>query len=172
MIFYTCIGFDVRVWPRDIYFSCETGYWDQNNSAIRRISEKIGLKENLYQLFEIKNLEYFEKIKRLAIGIEDCTLVSFSIPIQVAEINHKRYGYPEGMDINDPDMKTCGVDIADINGFFTLLARDEMTPYRSENFLIDEKNYDVILNAAILANFLDNGHTPCCPVKLASLRWR
>jgi len=40
MISYNCIGFDIRVWPRDIYFSCEMGYWDQNNSAIRKISEK------------------------------------------------------------------------------------------------------------------------------------
>gem|GEM_PF-5583469 len=171
MISYKCIGFDVRVWPRDIHFSCEMGYWDQNESAIRKISQKIELTENLYQLFEIKNLDYFDKTKKLALEIEDCTLVSFFIPTQVAELNHKRYGYPIGMEINDPEMKTCGVDIADINGFFTLLSGDEMASYRSENFLINEKNYGAILNAVTLANFLDSGHIPCCPVKLTSLRW-
>jgi len=107
----------------------------------------------------------------MALEIEGCTLVSFFIPSQVAELNHKRYGYPAGIEINDPDMKTCGVDIADINGFFTLLTGDEMAPYRGKNFLIDEKNYDAILNAVMLANFLDSGHIPACAVKLASLRW-
>jgi len=171
MISYKCIGFDVRVWPCDGQFSCETGLWDINEPTIDAISKKIELKENIYQLFEIKDAKYFKQVKKLAFDISDCTLVTFFIPTQVAELNHKRYGYPIGMEINDPDMKTCGADIADINGFFTLLTGDEMASYRSENFLINEKNYDAILNAVTLANFLDSGHVPCCPVKLASLRW-
>jgi len=171
MISYICIGFDIRVWPCDIHFSCETGYWDLNEFATEMISKKIELEENIYQLFEIKNIEYFEEVKKMALEIEDCTLVSFFIPNQVAKFNHKRHGYPAGIEFNDPDMKTCGVDIADINGFFTVLTGDEMAPYRSENFLINEENYDAILNATLLSNFLDRGHTPCCPVKLASLRW-
>jgi len=171
MISYKCIGFDIRVWPCDDQFSCETGLWDTNESAIRKISEKIEIKENIYQLFEIEDMKYFNQVKKLALDINDCTLVTFSIPDNIAKFNSEKHRFPTGMEMNDNDMKVCGVDIADINGFFSILNMKELASYRGENFLINEKDYVVIFNAVGLANFLNNGHSPCCPVKLASLRW-
>lgn len=167
---YSCVGFDVRVWPCDGRLSCGESEWSKEEDCYDHLREKFALKENLYQLLEIDNQNLLNEIVSHLKGVKECKLISLSIPRGIAQINSDRYGYPIGYALSLKDFDVCGVDVGDINGFFSALSHPWLVNYRGTSNLIEESNVKSILDIVQLAGFLDKGHAPYSAVKIMSMR--
>lgn len=169
---YTCIGFDIRVWPCDGIPSVGLSDWSQNDAMHAALTREFGLQENLYQLLDIKDQESLEAVMQAIRANDACNLIAVQIPQPVALWQHQRFGHPLG---SDPELSlegfhTMGVDVADINGFFSVLSSDPISKYRKSTDLIEERHLDELLQVVQLAGFADRGHAPYCAVKISALK--
>lgn len=168
---YTCIGFDVRVWPCDGTLSVGLSDWSQHDVMHAAIAAQFGLQENLYQLLHIKDQETLDAVTAAIRANEACNLVAVQIPEPVAAWQGQRFGHPAGNPtLSLAGFQCIGIDVADINGFFSVLSLDPIAKFRKSIDLIDERHLDEILQAVQLAGFAERGHAPCCAVRISALK--
>ncbi|MDP4078910.1 hypothetical protein [Acidovorax sp. A1169] len=168
---YTCIGFDIRVWPCDGIPSVGLSGWSQHDAMHATITREFGLQENLYQLLDIKDQETLDAVTLAIQANGACNLIAIQIPQPVATWQNERFGHPLGNPaLSLAGFQCMGIDVADINGFFSILSFEPISKFRKSTDLIDERNLDEVLHVVQLAGFADRGHAPYCAVKISALK--
>lgn len=167
---YACIGFDVRVWPCDGVLGVGESEWSRHESAYKKLTTKFNLTENFYGILEIRNTELLVEICDYLKLFDDCTLVALGLPCGVAEVGFDIYGAPRGYDVDLSCFRSCGVDISDINGFFSVLSHPEIEKRRGGKMLIPDDDIEELLVMIQLASVLDRGHLPYIATKLWSIK--
>ncbi|CAN7477928.1 hypothetical protein LJR118_003280 [Acidovorax sp. LjRoot118] len=168
---YTCIGFDIRVWPCDGIPSVGLSGWSQHDAMHAAIATELGLQENLYQLLHIEDQKTLESVAHAIRANGACNLIAIQVPEPVAAWQHQRFGHPLGNPaLSLAGFHCMGVDVADINGFFSILSFEPISKYRQSTDLIDEGHLDEIFQTVQLAGFADPEHAPYCAVKISALK--
>ncbi|MBB6563682.1 hypothetical protein HNP48_006406 [Acidovorax soli] len=168
---YTCIGFDIRVWPCDGTPRVGLSDWSQHDVMHAAIAAQFGLQENLYQLLHIEDQDTLEAVMEAVRADAACNLIAIQIPEPVAAWQSQRFGHPAGNPtLSLAGFRCMGIDVADINGFFSVLSLDPIAKFRKSSDLIDERHLNEILQAVQLAGFADQGHAPCCAVRISALK--
>lgn len=168
---YTCIGFDIRVWPCDGAPRVGLSDWSQHDAMHAAIAGEFGLQENLYQLLDIKDQETLDAAAQAIRANDACNLIAIQVPETVAAWQHERFGHPLGNPVLSLAGFQCmGVDVADINGFFSILSFEPISKYRQSTDLIDEGHLDEIFQTVQLAGFADREHAPYCAVRISALK--
>ncbi|EJE48365.1 hypothetical protein PMI14_07212 [Acidovorax sp. CF316] len=168
---YTCIGFDIRVWPCDGAPRVGLSDWSQHDAMHAAVTRQFGLQENLYQLLDIKDQETLDAVAQAIQANCACNLIAIQIPEPVATWQNERFGHPLGNPaLSLEEFQSMGIDVADINGFFSVLSFDPISKFRKSTDLIDERHLDEVLHVVQLAGFADRGHAPYCAVKVSALK--
>lgn len=167
---YSCIGFDIRRWPCPGVLSSESSYWEQNFGVYEDIKKKFNLQENLYQLLEITDTNIFNSIKAMISSKIDCNFIAICIPTSIAVFNSEKSGYPVGYKTDLNEFSAVGVDIGDIDGFFSVLRHPKVQELRGTQELFSQNDFAQILEAIQFASFLDRNHAPYCAIKIMALK--
>jgi len=167
---YSCVGFDIRIWPCEGVLSSESSCWEQDYVVYNDLKLKFDLKENFYQLLEVKDEGIFCLIKNLISRIESCNLIAICIPKSIALLNNERFGYPAGYSLDLSDFFTMGVDVGDVDGFFSVLQHPRIEKHRGSKNILSQDDFSGILDVVQLAGFIDENHAPYCAIKIMSLK--
>jgi hypothetical protein len=167
---YECIGFDIRVWPCDGRFGVGESEWSQAEDSYQEIKKNMGLCENMYGILDISNNKILREVKGYLEKIDKCTLIAIEIPDLIAEANALIYGFPHYKNLDMSGFKVCGIDVADINGLFSVLSHPDIKKYRGGQELIKSNEIEELLNIIQLASILDKKHSPYIATRLLSQR--
>ncbi|WP_148293108.1 hypothetical protein [Comamonas sp. B-9] len=167
---YVCIGFDIRMWPSEREQSSECSIWGQNDEVINIIKEKYDIFENLYQLFDLINPSVFQSICDEVVGIQECKVILMLIPKSVALLNLEKFGYPLYENFDFGNFYELGLDVSDINGFYSALQNPVIKSFRGTNELFSRAEPLEVLEVLQLAGFSDGGHSPYCVTKIMALK--
>jgi hypothetical protein len=165
---FTCIGFDVRMWPWAGEFNVDDTGWDVNEGCYADLVEEFTLKENEYQLLEIKAQDLLWRVSDYIGKKESCNLVAIELPTEIVKLQDARYGFSTALTKLDLSGFAChGFDVCDFNGLFSVLHHPGLG--RANNRLIPQSQLCEALEVAQFANVLDRGHSPFVVAKIHSL---
>ena len=163
------VGFDFRVWPWAGYFSAGESEWEQASSVYNEIKSQFSLEENEYQLLAINGNVALHEIIEISSKIENCNLVSISLPSEIVNLMDRRHGFSTGLTIVDLSKFLCrGYDVCDYNGFFSIIGHPNLDP----NYLSMASEDELIkaLSLVQIANAFDPQHAPYVAVKIHTLK--
>jgi len=141
---FVTAGFDIRVWPPARSATTDATEWPQREDLYK---QALGLApENSLQLLEPPNEQAFEELVRLAHNERDgATLISIDLLLSTLASVFPSLT-PPSIRADRVQWQTLGVDVCDLNGFFSALNMKvesaELMP------LFDESE---LLNAFMLA---------------------
>ena len=169
---YSCIGFDIRQWPRDSALSVEEAYWEQNSEVYAEVMQKFSLKENEYQLLSVPTQEQLLQVKNHLKKSQDCRLICIELFVQVVKAYDKRFGFNTSeIKLSLDDFKPLGFDVCDINGLFTLLYDERISVNLNGVGLISTSHVNEALQLAQVANIIVPEHAPAVVARLGVLHF-
>lgn len=167
---YCCVGFDVRVWPCNGILSVGDSGWSRNKDIYDQLRDEFDITENYYQILQIESQEILRSVQERILKYEFCNLIAIHLPCSIALLNERKYGYPLADGISLVNFKSLGVDVADVNGFYSVLSNEIIRNFRKSSNLILEDDVIEIFEVVQLAGFVDGNHAPYCAVKISSLK--
>lgn len=166
---FTCIGFDVREWTWSGNFNVDETGWEQNEEGYSDLIEKFNLKENEYQLIEIRDQKQLLEISEYIDKKKDCNLVAIEFPFDIVKLQDNRYGFNTASIKIDLSGFICrGFDVCDFNGLFSIFHNPQLEI--DINGLIPETLLIKALEVVQIANVLDPNHSPFVIAKVYSLK--
>lgn len=163
---FVCIGYDIRVWPPEGYVTTDGTEWERNDALFEKITHSITY-ENNFQLIKIDKKEKLNEVVSTVIHMENVALVSFEIPSIVFYASQKKMGKSSENIAPDDTWALLGYDVADIDGFFSILHMEAMPNKRRHLFGEDELAESLIVAQA--ANLLVPSHSPFVTIRIKKL---
>lgn len=171
---FTCIGFDIRVLPCEEYFSADWSEWERSDAWYQRFLSDWKLTENFYGLLDIQTPTELSRISTFVLdNLPSCDLVAISLPSDIVRFYESKFGYLPSSFVPDLSNFAClGLDICDLQGFWSILNHPLVAPCREVIGLIPEFKMELALEAVQLANVVERSHQPCAVTKLHALKAR
>ncbi len=135
---FKIIGYDIRVGHEPVIFSADCSVWDCDDSLIQSAIGDIGLEKNYYQLLQPKNFNEFKSLYSL-VTKNNSFLLQISILEKDFNMFKNKYG-DIGHVYNDKESMSLGLDVCDMNGFFSALNMDLNELDRENLFDLEELN--------------------------------
>lgn len=164
MIEFVCIGFDIRSWPTITKISADATVWPQVEYLYEQAQLKLGLKENRFQLLQIETSDDLEMLLNTTKQVAGAVMVAIEIPLVVFNAFEQKggYGIPIRLDLHEWD--ELGLDICDLNGFFSVLHMEVFKERKLDLFSEADMVDALLLSQA--ASVLVPEHTPFAIVNL------
>ena len=163
---YINIGYDVRKTQKtDSLLSADVNIWDQDELIYSKAKAIAGIEENFFQLLCPSNRAALYKLLELARKYEkDAVLILLSIEENTFRSVKAEAPTVEPVTVENIPINLLGVDICDIDGFFSIF--DMRKDYFNREKLFEEKEIEDAKNILLKANELIPSHAPFNFVKL------
>ncbi|MEX1033891.1 MAG: hypothetical protein WDZ30_11070 [Cellvibrionaceae bacterium] len=166
LISFSCVGFDVRQWPCTSLITADATCWPQNENSYEKLLGDKDLFENRYQLIQPKTDDAKNRLYTFAKDSDDINLIAILLPEIVVEVA----GGPESemIEYNFTAWTNYGIDVCDLNGFFSIL-HTEVVSLKSEKLFPESKLLEA-LELVQLANILVPSHAPFVTAKVLAMK--
>lgn len=154
------VGLDIRVPLGDGWPTAEAIDWPQDEELYEVIQETLGLQENFFQLLDVLAESTALELRRM-VSQAGATLIMLELLEATADAYLPRRRLPVLPD--SWDWTTLGLDVCDINGFFSALRMNRHLPLFQETEILEA------FACAEKANILVPSHSPFVVVRLRSL---
>jgi hypothetical protein len=168
---FTCIGFDVRKYPWEGFFSADMSEWERDDDLYEKLIADYGLVKNEYNLLTIQNNEKLFDVSRFFVKNDNsCDLVAIEFPLDIVKYLDSRRGNKMSFNrINLSDFICLGLDICDAD-LWSILNHPLIETFREENGLIPESRIFDALEAVQLSNVVESSHRPSFIAKIYSFK--
>ena len=166
MATFVCVGLDIKRIGFAEPYSADANVWNQEVELYERAKRELSIEENVFQLLHPKNLGESSLLLEMVKSSTHAVLVSFEIPERVFEAFPYRdlISPPIGSVMTDQGWEALGLDICDIDGFFSFLDMTYSTDKSAS--LFHEDNLVDALILAQAANLEIPDHAPFVVVRL------
>ena len=154
------VGLDIRVPLGDGWPTAEAIDWPRDEELYEAIQETLGLQENFFQLLDVLAESTALELRRM-VSQAGATLIMLELLEATADAYLPARRLPVLPD--SWDWTTLGLDVCDINGFFSALRMNEHLPLFRETEILEA------FACAEKANILVPPHSPFVVVRLRSL---
>ena len=165
MLEFICIGYDIREWPCNGYYTVDSTEWEVSEELFEKAKTEVGTYSNHFQLLEILTNDDLDRLVKFVAAVPSATLVSVEAPLLVVNAlrKYKEWGINENMACGD-DWTKLGYDVCDANGFFSILHMEQFQNQERSMFKEDRLSEALILAQA--ANYIVPTHAPFIVVNL------
>ncbi len=164
---FTCIGFDIRVWPTSDRLTTEFD-WERPEELYQKALAELKLEENSYQLIEIHNNEELQRLIDFTRLHDHANLLAISFVDSVVLVSPRK-----GCDTSELDLDsfiTRGYDVCDYQGFYSFVEHYTSKEKLNQNGLFAKENLASALEVMQLTQFNDPGHCPVVIAQIATLK--
>lgn len=166
---FSCIGYDIRVWPAVSSISADATAWPQNEFVYNDVIKKLDLRENFFQLIQINSKKELTELVKFTNQCNGVKLVAFEIPSEILSAIQKSKNLKiDTCSGNIDKWDFLGIDVCDLNGFFSIFHMDILNEKFSTIFLSSE--IEKALELVQSANVLVPSHSPFILVKIWGMR--
>jgi hypothetical protein len=167
---YVNIGYDIRkIQKIDSLISADVNIWDKDDFIYSKAKAIDGIEENFFQLLSPSNKAALYKLLELVRKYEkDAVLIMLSIEEDIFRTVKAEAPSVEPVTVDNIPINLIGVDICDIDGFFSIF--DMRKDYFNREKLFEEKEIEDAKNILLKANELIPSHAPFNFVKLYKVR--
>lgn len=167
---YYCVGFDIREWPLKYEATCDATVWSQDLEVYDGAIKELGLAENSLQLINLDSNEDLLRLSRYVSKRKGSILVKVELPENVVEAyNEIGPGVLPVFFDREMDWNFIGVDVCDLNGFFSILHMG-MSKIKRKKLFSDLEVFEA-MSLAVSANILVPAHSPFTIARLSSLKF-